>query len=92
MARPPETSKTPPVLKEHSSEINQAMRFAISSTVPNLPIGILDSMKSICSWLIWSKISVLTAAGVIQLTVIGVCASSFPSDFVKPIAPALAAL
>ena len=36
--------------------------------VPKRPIGIFDSMKSMCCWVIWSKIAVLTAAGVTQLT------------------------
>ena len=62
VARPPETSKTAPVVKEHSSLASQQMSAAISSTVPKRPIGIFDSMKSMCSSVIWSKMAVRTAA------------------------------
>ena len=48
-------------------------------------------MKSICSCFIWLKISVLAAAGVMQLTRIFDVASSLPSDLVKPINPAFEA-
>src|SRR5690242_20502200 len=91
VARPPEQSNTAPVVKEHSSLASQVIRAAISSTVPKRPIGILDSMKSMCSCVIWSKIAVRTAAGVTQFTVILVLASSLPSDFVRPITAALEA-
>ena len=45
-----------------------------------------------CAWLIWVKISVFAAAGVMQLTRIPLAASSFASDLVKPISPAFEAL
>ena len=45
-----------------------------------------------CSWLIWSKILVLAAAGVTQLTAIFLSANSFPKDLVRAITAALAAL
>ena len=90
-ARPPETSNTAPVEKEHSSEASQRQIAAISSTVPKRPSGILESMKSMWVWLIWSKIAVRTAAGVMALTRMGEVASSLPSDFVSPRTPALAA-
>src|SRR5882672_9986507 len=45
-----------------------------------------------CCLVIWSKIAVLAAAGVTQLTSTPVCASSFPSDLVSAITPALEAL
>ena len=41
---------------------------------------------------IWSKIRVLAPAGVIALTAIFLSASSFPKDFVRPIAPAFPTL
>jgi len=49
-------------------------------------------MNWMCSGLIWSKIAVLTAAGVMQLTRTPVSASSLPSDLVNAITAALLAL
>ena len=43
-ARPPEMSKTPPVVNEHSSDDSQAIIAAISSGSTNRPIGIFDNM------------------------------------------------
>src|SRR6218665_235148 len=63
VARPPDASNTPAVVKEHSSLASQAITAAISSTVPKRPIGIFESMKSMCCCDIWSKIAVRTAAG-----------------------------
>ncbi len=60
--------------------------------VPKRPIGIFDSMKSMCCCVIWSKIAVRTAAGVTQLTRMPVFASSLPSDLVSPITAAFDAL
>ena len=51
-------------------------------------MGIFDSMKSICDWLICSNSGVRTAAGVTQLTRISLLASSLPSDLVSPITAA----
>src|SRR5262245_17334184 len=45
-----------------------------------------------CFCVIWLKIAVLAAAGVTQLTRTPDWASSFPSDFVKAMTPALDAL
>lgn len=42
VARPPETSNTAPVEKEHSSEASQATNAATSSARPTRPIGIFD--------------------------------------------------
>src|SRR5438093_2959563 len=42
--RPPERSKTAPVLNEHSSDASQATSAATSCGSPSLPSGILDSM------------------------------------------------
>ncbi len=80
------------VEKEHSSEASQHTSAATSSIWPKRPIGIFDSMKSMCAWVIWSKMAVRTAAGVTQFTVILFFASSLPSDLVRPITPALEAL
>ncbi len=44
-----------------------------------------------CCCVIWSKIAVRTAAGVMQFTRISDFASSLPRDFVSPITPALEA-
>lgn len=55
-------------------------------------MGIFDSMKSMCDWLIWSKIGVRTAAGVTQFATIPVVASSLPSDFVRPMTAAFEVL
>ena len=44
VARPPEISNTPPVVKEQSSEANQATMAATSCTCKKRPMGILDSM------------------------------------------------
>ena len=41
-----------------------------------------------CCCVIWSKIAVLAAAGVMQLTAMSWLASSLPSDFVSAITPA----
>src|SRR6218665_528061 len=92
VARPPDASNTPAVVKEHSSLASQAITAAISSTVPKRPIGIFESMKSMCCCDIWSKIAVRTAAGVIAFTVMLDCASSLPSDLVKRMTAALEAL
>ena len=43
-ARPPEMSKTPPVVNEHSSDDSQAISAAISSGSTKRPIGIFDNM------------------------------------------------
>jgi len=88
VARPPEASNTAPVENEHSSLASQQISAAISCTAPKRPIGIFDSMKSMCCCDIWSKMAVRTAAGVTQFTRIPVFASSLPSDFVSPITPA----
>ena len=55
-------------------------------------MGIFDSMKSMCSCFIESKIGVFAAAGVTALTSTPLFASSFASDFVSPIRPAFDAL
>src|ERR1022692_3768943 len=89
VARPPEQSNTAPVLNDASSLHSQQISAATSSTVPNRPIGIFDSMKSMCCCDIWSKIGVRTAAGVTQFTRIPVFANSLPSDLVRPITAAL---
>jgi hypothetical protein len=44
VARPPDRSNTAPVLNEHSGELSQATIAAISSAVPNRPMGIFESM------------------------------------------------
>src|SRR6218665_1376677 len=92
VARPPDASNTPAVVKEHSSLASHAITAAISSTVPKRPIGIFESLKSMCCCDIWSKIAVRAAAGVIALPVMLDCPSSFPSDVVKPMTAALEAL
>jgi len=71
VARPPEASNTAPVENEHSSLASQQISAAISSIPPKRPMGILESMKSMCAGVIWSKMAVRTAAGVMQLTVMG---------------------
>ena len=43
-ARPPEMSKTAPVVNEHSSDDSQAISAAISSGSTKRPIGIFDNM------------------------------------------------
>ena len=92
VARPPDASNTAPVENEHSSLASQHTSEAISSTVPKRPIGIFDSMKSMCCCVIWSKIAVRTAAGVTQLTRMPVFASSLPRLLVSPITAAFDAL
>src|ERR1700730_4882736 len=68
------------------------MREVTSSIRPKRPMGILDSMKSMWLWVIWSNIGVYTAAGVTQFTRISVLASSLPRDLVSPMTPAFEAL
>ena len=82
-------SNTAPVVKEFSAEAHQAASAAISSIFTNRARGILESMKSMCSLVIWSKIAVLAAAGVMQFTAMSWPASSLPSDLVSAITPAL---
>jgi hypothetical protein len=89
---PPDRSNTAPVEKEQSSVHSQPTMAATSSGVPKRPMGILDSMNWMCSGVIWSKMAVLTAAGVTQLTRTPVSASSLPSDLVSAITAALLAL
>ena len=57
VARPPDRSNTAPVENEQSSLASQHTSAAISSTSPKRPIGIFDSMKSMCCCVIWSKIA-----------------------------------
>ena len=71
---------------------SQVTMDATSSTKPKRPIGILLSMNWMCSGVIWSKMGVLTAAGVTELTRTPVSASSLPKDLVKPMTAALLAL
>src|SRR5262249_25237583 len=91
VARPPEMSNTAPVVNEQSAEAQKAASAAISSTSTNRPRGIFDSMKSMCSWVIWSKIAVLAAAGVMAFTAMSLSASSLPSDLVSAISAAFEA-
>ena len=66
--------------------------MAASSRVStNRPRGIFDSMKLTCSSVIWSKMRVRAAAGVIVFTAMSWPASSLPSDLVSPITAALEA-
>jgi len=65
---------------------------ATSSGVPKRAMGILDNMKAMCSGDIWSKMAVLTAAGVTQLTRTPVSANYLPKDFVSAMTAALLAL
>ncbi len=44
VARPPDRSKTAPVLNEHSRLASQHTKDAASSTVPNRSIGIFERM------------------------------------------------
>src|SRR5689334_7329337 len=81
-------SNTAPVVNEQSLEAQNAARLAISSTVTKRPRGIFDSMKSMCSCVIWSKIAVFAAADVMQFTDMSCEASSLPRDLVKAISPA----
>src|SRR4029079_19744791 len=68
VARPPEMSNTAPVVNELSPEAHQAASAATSSTFTKRARGIFESMKSMCSLVIWSKIAVLAAAGVMAFT------------------------
>ncbi len=52
---------TAPVLNEASALASQQTRDATSLMPPKRPMGIFDSMKSICCCVIWSKIAVFTA-------------------------------
>ena len=61
-------SNTAPVVNAQSSDDSHAIMAAASSTSRKRFIGIFESMKSMCSCFIWSKISVLAAAGVMQFT------------------------
>jgi hypothetical protein len=59
--------------------------------VPKRSIGIFESMYWMCCSVICWKISVLTAAGVMQLTRMPVLASYLPSDLVSAITAAFEA-
>jgi hypothetical protein len=86
------TVDSAPVEKEQSSVHNHATMAAISSGVPKRPMGILLNMNCMCSGVSWSKMGVLTAAGVTQFTRTPVSANSLPSDLVNAITAALLAL
>jgi hypothetical protein len=88
VARPPEISNTAPVEKLHSSLASHRINEATSSMSPKRPMGIFESIQSICVWVICSNNGVFTAAGVTQLTRISLPASSLPKDFVSPMTPA----
>src|ERR1700722_12324177 len=81
-------SNTPPVENEHSSLASHSTSEATSSISPNRPIGIFDSIQSICCWVICENSGVFTAAGVTQFTRIPVSANSLPNDLVRPMTPA----
>ena len=80
-----------PVETAQSSDASHATMAASSSTSTKRFFGIFDSMKLICSCVIWSKIAVLAAAGVTALTRMSCCANSLPSDLVSAIRPAFEA-
>ena len=80
------------MLNEHSSLASQQTSEVASSTVPNLPSGIFDSMNSMCCCGHLIEQGVLIAAGVMQLTRMPVVAVSLPSDLVSAITAALDAL
>src|SRR5205814_6169716 len=82
VARPPDKSNTPPVVNEQSSVHSHATSAAASSTLPNRPIGIFDSMYWTCCGVICRRISVSITAGVTQLTRTPRVANSLPSALV----------
>src|SRR3954464_705379 len=84
-------SNTAPVENVQSPDASQHTSAAISPTSTKRPCGILESMYWMCCSVIWSKIAVLAAAGVTQLTSTPVCASSLPSDLVSEMTPAFEA-
>src|SRR5690349_5371271 len=90
--RPPVMSSTAPVVNEQSSDDSHATSAAISCTSRKRPIGIFASMYCLCSSVPCARISVSATAGVMQLHSTPVFASSLPSDFVRPMTPAFAAL
>jgi len=86
------TFSTAAVEKVFSSDESQQIKDVNSSTSKNLPLGTLESILCTCSLLIWFKMRVFAPAGVTAFTAIFLSASSFPNDFVSPIAPAFPAL
>ena len=82
-------SKTAAVEKVFSSDESQQINDVNSCISKNLPLGTFESILWTCSLLICSKILVFAPAGVTAFTAIFLSASSLPSDFVNPIAPAL---
>ena len=92
VARPPDRSNTEAVLNEHSSDASQATIAAASPTSRKRPIGIFDSMKSMCCCVMVANIAVFAAAGETALTRTPLPASSLPSDLVSAIRPAFDAL
>ena len=79
-------------MNEHSSEASQATIAAASLTSRKRPIGIFESMKSMCAWVMVANIAVFAAAGDTALTSTPLPASSLPSDLVRAIRPAFEAL
>ena len=79
-------------MNEQSSDASQATIAAASLTSRKRPIGIFDSMKSMCGWVIVANIAVFAAAGVTALTSMPLPASSLPSDLVSAMRPAFEAL
>ena len=61
-------SNTAPVVNEHSAEAQKATSAAISSTVHEAAARDLREHVVDVLCVIWSKIAVLAAAGVTQLT------------------------
>src|SRR4051794_41070646 len=92
VARPPLMSKHWPVVKLHSLLDRKWTSAATSSGFPVRRGGILDSIMLISSGLSWSRIGVWTAAGETLFTQISPFpTSSFESDLVRQITPALLA-
>ncbi len=79
-------------MNEFSADTSHATIAATSSTSRNRLRGIFDSMYSMCAGEHCSRIAVLAAAGVMQLTAMSNPASSLPSDLVRAMTPAFEAL
>ena len=80
------------MVKEFSADTSHATMAATSSTSRKRLRGIFESMYSMCAGVHCSRMAVLAAAGVMQLTEMSKPASSLPSDFVSAMTPAFDAL
>jgi hypothetical protein len=88
---PPSTARTSPVMKAAESDTRNRTALATSAGSPSLPSGVPERIASRAGSGSTSVSSVEMYPGAIALTRIPLLPSSFASDLVSPIRPALEA-